>query len=282
MKTFLRKLVRSFTKNVPVRGRHKLAEAMGALGNGKELLNINGFLIEIDHSILWSRHLYYGIYEESLINFLRKNIKEGDIVFDPGANMGYITANCLNLVGKSGKVFAFEPSKTCYTMLSTNNKLENFSNLTLLNAALSDTSGEAPFYDTPRVVSRGYACLEEISTPTDGNKYSVPTYSIDYFCKENNIPKIKFLKLDIEGAELMALKGATQMLSDNQIDYILVETFIDTKDPKKTEMNRSITGILEKNGYAPFLPERNGTLNPIELQKESYLRTDIIWKRKGI
>ena len=73
----------------------------GMLSSSTEIIHINGLAIEIDHSEFWCRTVYYGIYEEPLIKFLQQNIREGDIVFDPGANMGYISAISMGLVGSN-------------------------------------------------------------------------------------------------------------------------------------------------------------------------------------
>ncbi|MCI4669185.1 MAG: FkbM family methyltransferase [Bacteroidia bacterium] len=278
MKKILKKLLRSFIMNVPIRGRHRMADILGKqLANEIEILNINDFNIQIDHSELFCRHMYYGIYEEPLIKFISKNIKEGDVVFDPGTNLGYITANCLKSIGDDGHIYSFEPSKTCYEILTEHNELDQIANLTLLNAAISNETKETFFYDTPRVIARGYACLEDINTPSDGIRYKLPAYSIDDFCSTRGIEQIKFLKLDIEGAELSALQGAQNLLSKQAIDLILVETTIDESKNSLTKMNNEIQDILEYNGYKSYSLSKNGHLIPIDLRNESLLRLDIIW-----
>ena len=276
MKKIVRKLLRFALSHIPVRGRHRLVKAIGnKLSKQKEVITINGFHIEIDHNEFFSRNVYYGIYEEHLVNFLKSHIKEGDTVFDPGTNIGYMTAICRGLVGTSGHVYSFEPSRTCYNKLQLN---ENLANVTLHHAALSDQTGTAAFYDTPIVVTYGYACLENVSTPKDGIRYMVPTFSVDDYCQDNRIDRIKFLKLDIEGAELQALEGSRRMLARKAIDFILVETLINKKVESLREYNNKLQQFLGSLGYSPYIIRRNGNLLPVNLSEHDFLRTDIMWK----
>ena len=283
MKSILKRALRLYTLNVPLRGRHKLADKLGGkLDNSVELFEMNGFKIEIDHAELFCRHIYYGVYEIGLINFLKSNIKEGDIVFDPGTNLGYITATCLGLVGNSGHIYSFEPSKTCFEKLAQNNDLDKFTNLSLLNAAISRETDEATFYDTPRVISRGYACLEDAATPEDGTPYTINVYGIDGFCGKNGIEKIKFLKLDIEGSELPALRGSSNLLENKAIDYILVETAIDADIEKHVSTNKQINELLSARDHKPYRIHRNGKLYPVDLNNLTKFREDIIWTFKKV
>lgn len=283
MKEFLKKSLKAYTTHLPFRGRHKMVNYIGgALSSSTELLEINRFNIEIDHSEYWCRLVYYGIYEEPLINFLKNELRPGDIVFDPGTNMGYITAVCLGLVGEEGHVYAFEPSKTCYDKLSGNNKLENIQNLSLYHAAISSKNGESVFCDTPRVISRGYACLAELDEPQDKESYPIQTYGIEQFCRENQVDQIRFLKLDIEGAELLALQGSEKMLMERSIDYILVETSFNKKDAELDANNQAIFKILLDNGYQANLLRPNGKLSPIKPFELDQIRRDVIWKKSAL
>ena len=79
--------------------------------------------------------------------------------------------------------------------------------------ALTDRSGTLTFFDTPRVISHGYAALEGACTPGDRIPVEVSVTSLDDLCAAYGITYIDFLKLDIEDSELPALKGASRMLA---------------------------------------------------------------------
>lgn len=69
-------------------------------------------VLDLDHTLFFHRAIYYGLYEESLVNFLKTRLRPGNIVLEPGANIGYISAVCVGLVGSTGHVHSFEPSPT--------------------------------------------------------------------------------------------------------------------------------------------------------------------------
>ena len=130
------------------------------------------------------------------INF---DVEEGDIVFDCGANSSKEGGlNCIYFAkkaGKNGKVYAFEPIPRIYNELLED--VKGFENIIPVNKGVSDRRQTVYFKDLG-VGSR-------IDTAGD---IEVELISIDEFVKEHNIPKVDFIKMDIEGAELDALKGA--------------------------------------------------------------------------
>lgn len=250
---------------LPVRGRHRLANAFG--GGGVLPLRIGAITLPLDLSIRFHRYVYYSIYEGEFVAHLRATLRPGDVLIDPGTNIGYISAIAASLVGPAGKVIALEPSRTCHDRLATYLKAPN---LELLMAAIHARSGKARFFDTPRVLERGFACLAEIDEPADGSGYEVDAWSVDDLCAARGIAAVRYLKLDVEGAELMALQGAARMLGEGAIDYILVETEFD--EPVSAE----IDALLAARGYRPFKADGAGRLHPIRIAGQQG-RFDVIW-----
>jgi FkbM family methyltransferase len=207
---------------------------------------------------------------------LQKTLQKGDTVLDPGANLGFITALAADLVGNSGKGFAFEPSITCFEKLTRLNPAPP-PQVELIHAAISDRTGKDTFYDTPRVVSRGYSALGSVSLPADGVPYEIPTWSLDDFTAQRGLGQIRLIKLDVEGAGLPALKGAKRILEERKADFILVET---TQNDTQRSLNREIAALLSP-GYAPFDIRQDGSLNPFDLEAQASYRLDVMWKRKG-
>ena len=250
---------------LPVRGRHRLVTAIG--GGGIEPLRIGAIRLPLDLSIGFHRYVYYGIYEGEFVAHLHRCLRPGDVFIDPGTNIGYISAVAASLVGPSGKVIALEPSRICHDRLSAYLIAPN---IELLNAAIHARSGSARFFDTPRVLERGFACLAEVEEPEDGTGYEVPAWSVDDLCADRGIDAVRYLKLDVEGAELMALQGAARMLGAAAIDYVLVETEFD--DPISAEIDALLTG----HGYRAHRPDARGTLHPISIAGQAG-RFDVIW-----
>jgi FkbM family methyltransferase len=250
---------------LPVRGRHRLVAQFG--GGGVEPLQVGDVTLPLDLSVAPCRDAYYGVYEIGFVAHLHKALRAGDAFIDPGANFGYIAAVAAKLVGPTGKVIALEPSRTCFGKLSAYLRVPN---IELLHAAVHRQSGKAKFYDTPRVVSRGFACLAEVEEPEDGEGYEVDTLSVDDICNARRIERVRYLKLDVEGAELLALQGAACLLQDRRIDFILVETDF------RLEITQEIAQLLTHHGYKPFKPSTMGLLKAISLESRPD-RFDVIW-----
>jgi hypothetical protein len=147
----------------------------------------------------------------------------------------------------------------------------------LEHAALTDHSGVMTFYDTPRVMTRGFACLEGIYEPKDRIPHQVDVVSLDDYCARKRIPAIAFLKLDIEGSELKALRGAKDLLARKAIKAILVET---TLLAHTRELNQEIDELLRNAGFTSHHVRRDGTLVPLNVMERNELREDIIWTLK--
>ncbi|MBK8227279.1 MAG: FkbM family methyltransferase [Flavobacteriales bacterium] len=277
MKALLRNLIRWFVRTFPVRGRHRLADTLGGwAAEPVTVREINGICVELDRAVQYHRMMLYDLYEEDVLAYLRKRLKPGMVVFDPGCNIGYFAAQVLGMVSPGGQVWSFEPSPRCLERLHRHNPPNAIPGWRLMPMALTDRTGALTFYDTPRVITRGYAVLEQAGKPSDSNPVEVPVTSVDAFCADHGIQHIDFLKLDIEDSELPALRGARRMIAAKAIDTILVETEV---RPDREELNRDIFNLLLEAGYRPFHARRGGKLVTIVTEHLPPSKEDIIWER---
>lgn len=144
-----------------------------------------------------------------------------DIVFfDIGANLGQTTKKMSNHY-PSAKIYAFEPSKMCFETLIANFK-EN--NISLHNLAIGSSCGYLEFNEYSwnalnSLLKRAYGTAKILET------YLVEVVTIDEFCKNNAVSYINVLKTDTEGYELNVLKGASDMMKRNKIQFVYVEIF---------------------------------------------------------
>ncbi len=164
--------------------------------------------------------------EKSFIDKIIKNLalnNEGLIVFDVGANKGDYT-NLLADEIKNIKILSFEPHPKTFKVLSKNC---NQTNIKLFNCALSSNEGEFELFDYDSKDGSLHASLNAEIFSTIHNSsvisHKVNVSTIDIICKENNINKIDFLKIDVEGYELDVLKGASRMLLNESIQIIQFE-----------------------------------------------------------
>jgi len=153
-----------------------------------------------------------GIYEPMETALIQQLIGPGDNVVDIGAHIGYYTLIMSKLVGPTGTVFAFEPDKTNFELLRKNVEVNGCTNVMLENMVITDTVEPVRLFNigessNPTIVGSG-----EQFTLVDGT--SLDTYFRGI--------KINFIKMDVEGAEYLVLKGATRIL---QTDVKIVTEF---------------------------------------------------------
>ena len=82
-----------------------------------------------------------GSYESRTTEMFRKVVKKGDVVVDIGANMGYFTLLASRLVGREGKIYAFEPEPVNYGLLVKNIGINGYKNIVPVQKAVSDRTG---------------------------------------------------------------------------------------------------------------------------------------------
>ena len=147
-------------------------------------------------------------------------IHEGDVVIDGGVSKDLTTTvDMLNRAGTTGKVIGFEPDKTVLKELYS--KAKKYPNLTIYPYGLWDKKETKTMYLNilPDGCYNGSASVV-IDLPfipqEKKQKIDVELVKFDDFAKENNIGKVDFIKLDIEGAELQALQGAEETLKKNK------------------------------------------------------------------
>ena len=147
---------------------------------------------------------WLGHYEIEKQAVVRRLVKPGMKVFDIGANAGFYTLAFARLVGEHGHVWAFEPFAENVQNLRRHVALNGLSNVTVVQAAVAERIGVAGFA-TARSNSMGRLAI--------GGNYLVPTVSIDEICTQAGIDCPDLIKLDIEGGESLALKGAGRVLA---------------------------------------------------------------------
>lgn len=146
---------------------------------------------------------WLGSYEYDKQIMFEQAIIEGIIVFDLGANVGFYTLLASTLVGSQGKVFAFEPMPTNVDYLKQHLRLNRISNVSVIEAAVSDTTDIAYFEVN---CSRSEGKLSPQGT------LEIRTVTLDDLIAKGDIPTPHYIKIDVEGAEMKVLLGAKSMI----------------------------------------------------------------------
>ena len=173
--------------------------------------NINGFTVLFPAK--WSR-FYNNDYEKETFEFFKSEIKKGNTILDIGAHIGLYAAPLSSLTGELGKVYCFEPTPETFKVLSKTVKINKLTNVKCINAAVTETTGKINFNLTS-LDGKGSNANSIVETERTKNSVEVHAYSIDDFRLQNKL-KIDVLKIDVEGAELNALKGAQKTFIEDR------------------------------------------------------------------
>lgn len=161
--------------------------------------------------------LLRGKYERHTRTLFEDVVKPGMRVLDIGAHIGYFTLLAARAVGSTGRVYAFEPDPSNYRFLCHNVALNGLGEVvTTVPKAVSDTSGTRPFFSDTKtsVVSSFWA-----EGRSDG-AMPVDCTTVDDFLHGRAIDVVK---LDVEGAEVDALRGMRRTLTDKSELAVFVE-----------------------------------------------------------
>lgn len=142
--------------------------------------------------------------------------KPGDTVFDIGAYCGVSTYHFSKLVGPAGKVYAFEPDPTNFSLLQRNVERHELLNVVPIRVAIANSAGVAQFCSEGALGS----CLSRnISRATVGHIEEVPTITLQDASERYGTPA--FAKIDIEGSEIEVLSSSLAFLKEASIHFVL-------------------------------------------------------------
>jgi FkbM family methyltransferase len=161
-------------------------------------------------------------WENLILSRSKELIIENSVVADVGANFGNYTKN-IALQCKVDTVYAFEADKENFNQLYQN--ISELKNVKIINVALSDHVGEVEVFEgngTPETCNiMGINSLQKNYILKDKVRCKVPCATLDFVFKEKIKEPINFIKIDVEGAELMVLDGCKRIIKD--LDHLLVE-----------------------------------------------------------
>jgi FkbM family methyltransferase len=136
------------------------------------------------------------------------------VIFDVGANIGSYTKQALEICGDGVEIHAFEPSAAAFARL--NGQFGGRPNVHLSRAGIGARAGHATLF------SREPGSVLA-STHGSGDGEEIEIVTLDAYCEARKISRIDLLKLDLEGGELDALRGAERLLAASAIDLVQFE-----------------------------------------------------------
>lgn len=208
---------------------------------------------------------YLGVINPFETQLLQNILQPHDVVFDIGTYVdGWYSLLASQLVGRKGKVYAFEPIPIFFRRLKENVRLNNLSNIVLNNIALSKTSGkrymyladgESSFFKEYAQQRKGKSC-ERVLVVMD---------SLDSYVRRHSVHRIDFIKIDVEGAEMDVLKGAFYTIKRYKPDILLelIENNVRAGGYKPAD----VITFMNALGYKPYCITPTGLL-PFQFGKQ--------------
>jgi FkbM family methyltransferase len=178
-----------------------------------------GFSMALDlHA---EKDYWLGTYEPDLRDIAQKLIKPGDVIYDVGANIGYISLLCAGLVGPQGRVVAFEALPANIQRLTANMEINHLNpRIAIVHAAVTSHNGPVTFY-THHSGAMGKAEGSAGRDEEYSDSITVTGITMDAFIAANGNPAPDLVKMDIEGGEGNALLGSKHLLSAHKPTFLI-------------------------------------------------------------
>lgn len=182
----------------------------------------------------------FGVFELPVCEAIRRLVDEGESTMDVGANIGHMTGLLAHCVGPKGSVDAFEPNPKVLGLLRSHcdlwRRFPSLGSIHIHPLALSRSTGTVHFYDSKEDLHNcGLGSLVE--GPGKVLAAEIPTARWDEVMDPHR--PIGLAKLDVEGAELLVLEGASEVLKAKSVRDLLFEDY----DPYPSKTARFLEGF---------------------------------------
>lgn len=219
----------------------------------------------------------HGSYEPEESSLLLESARDCAIVFDIGANVGFYSLHWSRRLAKHGAVHAFEPVPRTYSRLARNVALNGLSDVvTVNNLGLSDqTRGDRMFL--PNFSGSGAASIINLHPEESSEEVDVRLTTLDKYVSDNQIICLDLMKIDVEGAELMVLRGGMETISQHR-PLIFTELLRKWSRAFGYHPN-DVIQLLGTMGYGCWAV-KHGRLKPFEAMNEQTVETNFFFAHR--
>lgn len=199
-----------------------------------------------------------NVHEEITTELFKQTVKEGNTVVDLGANLGYFTLLAAKIVGDKGKVFAFEPEPKNYSYLRKNIEVNNYKNVMTFQKAVSDKNGKTKLYicdyDSGHHTINKYDGIKAYShgRKIEEKSIDIETVTLDSFL-DGRADRVNVIKMDVEGAEMLALLGMDKTLRSNKNIQMIIEFFPLLIEKMGNDPKEFIRKLIEDYGFSIYI-----------------------------
>lgn len=226
------------------------------------------------------RHLYkYRRYEPELAATLEHHLDLGsaDLMVDIGANMGWYSLLVSRLSRGRCQVFAFEPDPENFARLQHNLALNDIRQVTAFNLAVGESAATLQLHR----YGKGNAGRHSLVDLHAGETIPVEVVSLDALWAAQALPTgpIRLLKMDIEGYEVFALRGAREVLA--RCEWLLLEHSPAYLARSGADIH-ALVDLLIESGFTPYAPKGAAALQAIEINELRHdpAQRDVLWGRR--
>ena len=216
-------------------------------------LTLNGHTIEFSTptSTMVKRNLNRFQSEQKELQAFVDAIEVEDTVYDVGANTGiyslFAATKC-----RRGMVVAFEPYRPNIDILKQDIARNGFSNIEVVESALSDVAGEIKF-SQPEEEDVGYGS-SSIDTNGDNDTIMVQTTTGDKLVSDEELPPPNIVKIDVEGAEQLVIEGMKEVLSAPECRAVFCEVHLSGSEARSSiedfgSSSEKLRSRLEELGF---------------------------------
>lgn len=208
-----------------------------------------------------SDSIFEGAFEKRERAFVERFLKPGMVMIDVGAHHGLYALIAAKRVGAAGRVIAFEPSPRERRRLERHRRINRMRQVTVVDRAVGAEPGRATLFLPPRR-SSGFNSLQPAAeVRARSEPVAVEVTTIDRYLAHSSVDRVDLIKLDIEGGELHALKGAARTIAAHR-PAILCEVEDERTVPWGYKAEQ-IIDLMKAQGYHWFLPRPGGRLIPL-------------------
>ena len=193
-----------------------------------------------------------GTYEPATVQELMRHVPAGGTFIDVGAHIGWYSLKAAKAVGPSGHVIAVEPNRETLTRLRDNIRASGVSSVvSVAPVACADSETTLTFYAASHR-NTGESSLSAANASQEGAiaaSYPVRARRLDDIAREAGVNRVDAIKIDVEGAEFLVLRGAAEIL-DRYRPVVAVEVI----DHQLRAMGASadeLMAFMRSHGYAP-------------------------------
>jgi FkbM family methyltransferase len=211
-----------------------------------------GAVFELDARDMVAREiLAWGVWEKPNTDLILGSLREGSVMFDVGAHIGYYSVLGSKVVGPSGKIVSVEPNPQTLTRLRKDLELSHASNVVVEDVACTDKETTLTFYEAS-IRNTGASSISESNARNADHGDAVPSVTVrgrtlDSIVQELGLQRVDFVKIDVEGAEVQVLRGMKDTLAKFH-PHMLIEM----KPAQLESMGTSIEelrALLRASGY---------------------------------